>query len=73
MSLLPGTSYPTLVTVGRYDWVTPVSCSETILSLIPDARLVVFERSGHSPQVEEAERFQQVVRDFLTGVPASRA
>ncbi|WP_239312422.1 alpha/beta fold hydrolase [Plantactinospora mayteni] len=72
-SLLPGISCPTLVTVGRHDWITPVECSETIAGLIPDAKLVVFEHSGHSPQLEEAERFQQVVREFLAGVPALRA
>lgn len=66
--LLPRISCPTLVTVGRHDWITPVSCSETIVSLIPDARLVVFEKSGHSPQIEEAEEFQRVVREFLRAV-----
>ena len=35
--------------------VTPVSSAETIASLIPDSRLVVFEKSGHSPQFEEFE------------------
>lgn len=56
---------PTLVTVGRHDWITPVSASETIAELVPGAQLVVFERSGHSPPLEEPERFQQVVRTFL--------
>ena len=56
---------PTLVTVGRGDWITPVSCSERIVELIPNSRLVVFEESGHSPQVEEAEKFQSIVRSFL--------
>jgi len=56
---------PTLVTVGRKDWITPVSSAETIARLIPDAELVIFEKSGHSPQVEEFERFQSVMRDFL--------
>jgi len=56
---------PTLVTVGRRDWVTPVSAAETIASLIPNAKLVVFEKSGHSPQIEERERFLSTVRDFL--------
>ncbi|MEV6923332.1 alpha/beta hydrolase [Dactylosporangium sp. NPDC051485] len=56
---------PTLVTVGRDDWITPVASSKVIASLIPNARLVVFEKSGHSPQVEEAELWRQVVRDFL--------
>jgi proline iminopeptidase len=61
---------PTLVTVGRDDWITPVASSEVIASLIPDARLVVFEKSGHSPQVEEAELWRQTVRDFLSEVGA---
>jgi proline iminopeptidase len=59
---------PTLVTVGRADWVTPVSSSETIASLIPDSKLVIFEKSGHSPQHEEYDLFQQTLRDFLDGV-----
>ncbi|MEO3869463.1 alpha/beta hydrolase [Nonomuraea sp. B12E4] len=62
---LPSVTCPTLVTVGRTDWVTPVSSSETIASLVPNSKLVVFERSGHSPQIEEAELFQQTMRDFL--------
>jgi proline iminopeptidase len=61
------------VTVGRDDWITPVACSETIASLIPDARLVVFEKSGHSPQIEEAEAFQELVRGFLAEALAARA
>jgi proline iminopeptidase len=61
---------PTLVTVGRYDWITPVAASERITALIPGAKLVVFEKSGHSPQIEEAESWRQTVRDFLHEVGA---
>lgn len=64
-SRLSQISCPTLVTVGLGDWITPVACSETIASLIPASHLQVFEKSGHSPQIEEAEKFQRVVRDFL--------
>ena len=56
---------PTLITVGRHDWITPVSASERIHELIPHSELVIFEKSGHSPPLEEPERFQHVVRDFL--------
>ncbi|MCY7374230.1 MAG: alpha/beta hydrolase [Spirochaetaceae bacterium] len=71
---LPDLRCPTLVTVGRTDWVTPVSSAETIAALIPDAQLVVFEKSGHSPQIEEYELFQRVMRDFLSdAVPETQA
>lgn len=70
---LPGISAPTLVTVGRTDWITPVSCSETIVSLIPDARLAIFEKSGHSPQIEEAEEWTATVRGFLHQVVPPRS
>lgn len=62
---LPSISVPTLVTVGRTDWITPVSCSETIVDLIPDARLAIFEESGHSPQIEQADEWTATVRRFL--------
>ncbi|MGH7665940.1 MAG: alpha/beta fold hydrolase [Candidatus Dormibacteria bacterium] len=62
---LPGVRCPTLVTVGRADWVTPVASAELIASLVPNSELRIFERSGHSPQIEEAELFQRVMREFL--------
>ncbi len=71
---LPDVAVPTLVTVGRGDWVTPVSASETIARLIPDSELVIFEKSGHSPQTEEPEKFQSVLRAFVDrAVPAAVA
>lgn len=62
---LPAVGVPVLVTVGRYDWVTPVSCSQTIANLLPQSELVIFENSGHSPQVEEHDAWFATVRDFL--------
>jgi proline iminopeptidase len=70
---LPAITAPTLVTVGRHDWVTPVSSSETIANLLPNAELEVFEESGHSPQKEESDKFQRVLRDFVDRVvPATK-
>ena len=48
---------PTLVAVGRHDWICPVDQAEEIHRLVPHSRLAIFERSGHSPQVEEREAF----------------
>lgn len=56
---------PTLIVVGRHDWITPVAASEEIAAGIPNARLEIFENSGHSPQLEENEKFVAMVREFL--------
>lgn len=65
---LKNVKIPTLVTVGRADWITPVAASETIARLIEGSELVVFEKSGHSPQIEEAESWTRTVREFLNRV-----
>jgi proline iminopeptidase len=65
---LPEITCPVLVTVGRHDWRTPVPASELIAGSVADGRLVVFEHSGHSPQLEEPELFQATVRGFLRDV-----
>lgn len=67
-SRLPEIRVPTLVTVGRHDWITPVSCSEEIATGISAAELVVFEQSGHSPPADEPQAFQHTVRRFLDRV-----
>ncbi len=57
---------PTLLLAGRHDPEAPLQCSEELLEGIPDANLVVFEQSGHSPFVEEASLFAQTVGAFLS-------
>lgn len=56
---------PTLVAVGRDDWITPPPFAEELAGGIPGARLVVFERSGHLPFVEEPRRFAAEIGGFL--------
>jgi proline iminopeptidase len=60
-------SCPTLITVGRHDWITPVEASEELARHIPGAELIVFEKSGHSPQIEERDSWLSAVRQFLAG------
>lgn len=59
---------PTLVIVGRHDWITPLEASEEIAAGIPNSRLVIFEHSGHSPQTEERDAFLSTVNQFLAEV-----
>ena len=56
---------PTLITVGRYDEITP-TCAETMNRRIPHSQMRVFEQSSHTAHLEETERYLQVVADFLT-------
>ncbi len=56
---------PVLITVGRFDWITPVSASEELARLLPNNQLAVFENSGHSPQIEEHADWIMTVQRFL--------
>jgi proline iminopeptidase len=56
---------PTLVMVGRHDWICPVDQAEEIHRLIPQSELTIFETSGHSPQVEERDAFMRRLATFL--------
>lgn len=62
---LPTIAVPVLITVGRHDWITPVAQSELIAQGILGSELVIFEHSGHSPQVEERDLWLATIRDFL--------
>jgi proline iminopeptidase len=48
---------PTLVAVGRHDWICPVDQSEEIARRVPRAELAVFEECGHSPHIEQRAAF----------------
>ncbi len=56
---------PTLVIVGRHDFITNVAMAEEMVNHIPNARLEIFEDSGHFPLVEEPEKFYRVVKEFV--------
>jgi proline iminopeptidase len=55
----------TLILAGRHDPEAPLPCSQELRDGIPEARLVVFERSGHFPFVEEEALFTRSVEAFL--------
>lgn len=57
---------PTLIIHGREDRVIPLSTSQKLLQVVPDARLHVFGRCGHWTQLEHAATFNRLVRDFLS-------
>ncbi|WP_229768117.1 proline iminopeptidase [Sulfodiicoccus acidiphilus] len=62
---------PTLITVGKYDEVTP-KVAEVIRSKIRGSELVLFERSSHMAMWEERERYIEVLSDFIARTSAKR-
>lgn len=58
---------PTLVIVGRHDFITNVAMAEEMVCHIPNARLEIFEDSGHFALVEEPDKFRRVIREFVLG------
>lgn len=57
---------PTLLIWGDSDRVFPLESSgRAAAAEIPDARLVIFPRCGHFPQVEAARAFRGVLAGFL--------
>ena len=64
---LPTIHIPTLVTVGRYDEVTP-RVAESIHRGIKGSKLVRFEKSAHLAMWEERSHYIEVLRNFLDGV-----
>jgi proline iminopeptidase len=60
--------HPVLVLAGRHDRTCSIPAAEAIAGGIPDARLVVFERSGHMAFVEEPDAYRDAVRRFLARV-----
>lgn len=61
---LPEIHVPTLITVGRYDELTP-KVAETIHKGIANSELRVFEKSAHLTMWDEEEGYLQVVKEFL--------
>lgn len=58
---------PTLVIVGRHDFITNVAMAEEMVKNIPDAKLEIFEDSGHFAVVEEPDKFNRVIMQFVNG------
>lgn len=59
---------PTLILAGRHDRVCSVPAAKAMVQGIPNAQLVIFERSGHMTYAEENEAYLATVRDFISSV-----
>jgi 2-hydroxy-6-oxonona-2,4-dienedioate hydrolase len=57
---------PTLIIWGQQDELLDPSIAGELERVVPDSRVELLDKCGHIPQAEQPERFNQLVREFLT-------
>ncbi len=66
---LGGIRARTLVVSGAHDLDQFRQIAQMLATTIPGARLVVLDWAGHLPSLEDPDRFDPVLLDFLTAAP----
>ena len=59
---------PTLVVHGRADGVVLPAAAEHIAATVPGARLLVYDGVGHAVALEDPERFNRDLADFVRSI-----
>ncbi|MES2411596.1 MAG: alpha/beta hydrolase [Bacteroidota bacterium] len=62
---LKGLKMPILIYAGRFDRVAVPTMMVKYKEYCPQAKFIMFEKSGHNPQVEEPEKLFSLIVDFL--------
>jgi pimeloyl-ACP methyl ester carboxylesterase len=62
---LPRVAVPTLLLWGRHDLVTSFPQARRIANRIPGCEVVVLDKSGHMPWIEEPGQFFPALEDWL--------
>ena len=66
---LAGIAAPTLVLTGTADRLIPPGHSDELARLIPGARLAKIEGGSHAVNVEQPDKFNRAVLEFLAQHP----
>jgi proline iminopeptidase len=66
-------SCPTLVIVGRHDWICTPAAGVALAQVIPDARLVELPDAGHFGFSETPAAFLAHVRAYVARLPRNRS
>lgn len=64
---LKAISCPILLALGRYDYFNPPHLWEKYCDHASNITVRIFEKSGHTPQLEESENFDVALLEFLSG------
>ena len=70
---LPRIDVPVVMVQGRLDQVAPGKAAQRYATSLeaPSKQLVWFEKSAHTPQLEEPERFRDLLMEVRAGQPAT--
>jgi pimeloyl-[acyl-carrier protein] methyl ester esterase len=63
---------PTLVIHGAHSQLYGSDTAKHLVSALPSARAVQFDKSGHAPQLEQPDLFNATIRDFAASLPRVR-
>ena len=66
MDRLGEITVPTLVMAGSDDFVFPPGCQQELAAGLPNARLQIIDRAGHSPHSEQTAEVMAAVKHFLS-------
>ncbi|HEY0043735.1 MAG TPA: alpha/beta hydrolase [Allosphingosinicella sp.] len=70
--LLARIAQPTLVVHGAQSHLYGADTAEHVAAALPNAESLRFERSGHSPHLEQPDLFNAAIRDFAASLPPVR-
>lgn len=59
---------PVAVIAGEFDVATPLSCSQKMAEIIPDAQLCVVKDAGHSAAIEKPCEVAQMLQTFYASI-----
>ena len=60
---------PTLIVHGREDLIIPLATMDSTIQAMPQAKVVLFDECGHSPQIEHPQEFSRVYHSFINQYP----
>lgn len=64
--VLPTVTVPTLVITGEHDKIVPRAAADALHAAISGSCLVIIPDAGHLPNMEQPERYNAVVREFVS-------
>jgi proline iminopeptidase len=71
MDRLSEIQVPTLVMAGRHDFLFPPEHQAILADRLPNTELVLIERAGHNPQMEQPAEVIRAVKQFMATVNPS--